>query len=139
MTALLWARNGVCLSARNADTQQVLAERVVVAASHASRAIGLLLHKELPPGEGLWIIPSRGVHTFGMRFAIDVIALDGQGRIVDLVAGMKPWRLRLPRAGCVGVLELPAGSIAASGTRLGDAVAFQIVEKAGHAERHCAA
>ena len=139
MTDLLWARSGISLSARNADTRQLLAARVGVAATHASRAIGLLLRKELPQGEGLWIVPSRGVHTFGMRFAIDVIALDGQGRVVDLVAEMKPWRVRLPRAGCVGVLELPVGSIALSGTRLGDAVAFEIAQKASYATSHCAA
>lgn len=127
MNGLLWPRQGVVFSARNGTTDAVLAERVGIAATRRARAIGLLLHTALPAGEGLWIVPSRGVHTWGMRFAIDVVALDGRGRIVDLVADMKPWRMRFPRAGCMGVLELPAGTIALSGTRLADAVVFEIV------------
>lgn len=132
MSDLLWPRNGVTFSARNGNSGCVLAKRVGVAATRRARAIGLLRHKALPEGEGLWIVPSRGVHTWGMRFAIDVVALDARGRVVDLVAGMKPWRMRLPRAGCVGVLELPSGTIARSGTRLGDEVVFEIVRDDSH-------
>jgi uncharacterized membrane protein (UPF0127 family) len=102
-----------------------LAGRVAVAATRASRAVGLLRHRELPHGEGLWIVPSRGVHTCWMRFAIDVVALDRRGRVIDLVENLKPWRMRLPRAGCIGVLELPVGSIAESGTKLGDSILFE--------------
>lgn len=130
--SLLWARNEVRFAARNADTNRLLAERVGIAASHAARAIGLLLHKELPDGEGLWIAPCRGVHTWGMRFAIDVIALDGRGRVVDLVQNLRPWRIRLPRRGSLSVLELPVGSIAHSQTRLGDCVVFEIVRSESH-------
>ena len=127
MSELRWPRNGGSFSARNGNNGCVLAERVGTAATRRARAIGLLRHNALPKGEGLWIVPSRGVHTFGMRFAIDVVALDDRGRIIDLVANMRPWRLRLPRPGCLGVLELPAGTIALSGTRLGDAVVFDLV------------
>lgn len=139
MSSLLWARKGVSFSARNTNTGRLLAERVGIAATRAARAIGLLRHKELPEGEGLWIVPSRGVHTWGMRFAIDVISLDESGRIVDLAEDLKPWRMRLPRPGCVGVLELPAGTIALSGTRLGDAIMFEIVRDDSYVTDHCAA
>ncbi|MGH9145701.1 MAG: DUF192 domain-containing protein [Vicinamibacterales bacterium] len=117
--------DGACFLALNTTRNRPLAGRVAVAATRASRAVGLLGHHELPHGEGLWIVPSRGVHTCWMRFAIDVVALDRRGRVIDLVANLKPWRMRLPRAGCVGVLELPVGSIAESGTRLGDSVRFE--------------
>ena len=127
MSEWLWPRMGAVFSARNSATCAVLAERVGIAATRRARAIGLLRHHALRAGEGLWIVPSRGVHTCGMRFTIDVVALDHRGRIIDLVANMKPWRVRLPRAGCVGVLELPSGTIAWSGTRLGDAVVFELV------------
>jgi hypothetical protein len=127
MTDLTWVRREACVAARNARTNRPLAGRVVVAASRAARAVGLLRHRELPRGEGLWIVPSRGVHTCGMQFAIDVIALDARGRVVDLVQNLKPWRVRLPRAGCLGVLELPVGSIAESETRIGDSVLFETV------------
>lgn len=129
MTDLTWAGRETCVAARNARTNRALAGRVAVAASRAARAVGLLRHQELPHGEGLWIVPSRGVHTCGMRFAIDVIALDARGRVIDLVENLKPWRLRLPRAGCLGVLELPVGSIAESETRIGDCVLFEAVSQ----------
>jgi uncharacterized protein len=107
------------LIARNLNTGAVVADRVAVADTHATRAVGLLSRDGLDPGEGLWIVPSRGVHTFWMRFAIDVIALDDQGVIIDRVTDMKPWRIRLPRRGTAGVLELRAGALDESGTRVG--------------------
>jgi uncharacterized membrane protein (UPF0127 family) len=54
-----------------------------------------------------------------MRFPIDVVALDERGIVIDSVADLKPWRIRLPRRGTAGVLELPAGSLDATGTRVG--------------------
>jgi uncharacterized membrane protein (UPF0127 family) len=109
----------MALVARNLDTGAVVADRVGVADTRATRAVGLLSRDGLEPGEGLWIVPSRGVHTCWMRFAIDVIALDERGVIIDRVVQMKPWRIRLPRRGTAGVLELPAGTLDESGTRIG--------------------
>ena len=109
----------MALIARNLDTGAVVADNVAVADTHATRAVGLLNRSGLNPGEGLWIVPSRGVHTCWMRFAIDVVALDEAGVVVDSVATLKPWRIRLPRRGTAGVLELPAGSLAATGTKVG--------------------
>lgn len=118
----------MALVARNLDTGAVVADKVIVAATRADRAVGLLAHDSLPPGEGLWIIPSRGIHTCWMRFAIDIVALDARGVVVDQVAALKPWRIRLPRRGSVGVLELPAGTLSASGTTLGHRIEFKSVE-----------
>jgi len=109
----------MALIARNLDTGAVVADRIAVADTHATRAVGLLSRDGLEPGEGLWIVPSRGVHTFWMRFAIDVIAVDDRGVIIDRVADMRPWRIRLPRRGTAGVLELRAGTLDESGTRVG--------------------
>src|SRR5918993_3983765 len=100
----------MALIAKNTNTGTVIADRVAVAATRATRRTGLLHHTSLPDGEGLWIVPSRGVHTFGMKFAIDVIALDDRGVIVDRVTHMKPWRLRLPRKGTAGALRPPPRS-----------------------------
>ena len=99
----------MALIARNVDTGSVVADLVAVADTRATRAVGLLNRTGLEPGEGLWIVPSRGVHTCWMRFAIDVVALDDQGVVIDRVANLKPWRIRLPRRGTAGVLELPVG------------------------------
>ena len=89
------------------------------AAAEASRS-------GLEPGEALWIVPSRGVHTWGMRFTIDVLALDQAGKVIDCVSNLRPWRVRLPRRGTAGVLELPAGTLAASQTSLGDQVLIEL-------------
>jgi uncharacterized membrane protein (UPF0127 family) len=112
------------LVAMNLDTGAVVADRVAVADTRATRAVGLLSRTALEPGEGLWIVPSRGVHTWGMRFAIDVVALDARGVVIDQVSRLRPWRIRLPRRGTAGVLELPSGTLDASGTVLGHRIEF---------------
>ena len=122
----------MALIARNIDTGTVVADRVAVATTHAERAVGLLSRTGLEPGEALWIVPSRGVHTWGMRFAIDLVALDACGVGIDQVSALKPWRIRLPRRGTAGVLELPSGTLTASGTAIGHRIEF---EAAGAADR----
>jgi len=109
----------MALIARNLDTGAVVADNVAVADTRATRAVGLLTRDGLNPGEALWIVPSRGVHTFWMRFTIDIVALDDSGVVVDRVPRLKPWRIRLPRRGTAGVLELPAGALDATGTQVG--------------------
>lgn len=120
------------LVARNASLNTVLAERVGVAATRAARAVGLLSRSGLEPGEALWIVPSRGVHTCGMRFPIDVVALDAEGRVIDCVSNLRPWRVRLPRRGTAGVLELAAGTLAASRTSIGDTIVLEMVGQEGN-------
>ena len=114
------------LIARNLNTGAIVASNVAVADTRATRAVGLLTRDGLNPGEALWIVPSRGVHTCWMRFTIDVVALDDQGVVVDRVARLKPWRIRLPRRGTAGVLELPAGQLEATGH----------ADRASHRARH---
>ena len=118
----------MALIARNVDTGVIVADKVAVAATHAERAVGLLARSALEPGEALWIVPSRGVHTWGMRFAIDVVALDDRGVVIDHVTALKPWRIRLPRRGTAGVLELPSGTLTSSGTALGHRIEFETAE-----------
>jgi uncharacterized membrane protein (UPF0127 family) len=113
------------LIAKNLDTGAVVADLVAVADTRATRAVGLLDRAGLEPGEGLWIVPSRGIHTLWMRFAIDIIALDDRGVVIDRVENLKPWRIRLPRRGTAGVLELPIGTLTQTGTTLGHRIAFE--------------
>jgi uncharacterized protein len=115
----------MALIARNVDTGSVVADKVGVAATRETRRVGLLKHTSLAAGEALWIVPSRGVHTWGMRFTIDIVALDEQGVVIDRVAHMKPGRIRLPRRGTAGVLELPAGTLERSGTAVGHRIEFE--------------
>lgn len=115
--------NGVVV--RNAHTGVLMAADLEIAATRKARRRGLMGRDALAPGSGLWIVPSRGVHTCGMRFAIDVVALDARGVVVDVVTDLRPWRLRLPRPGTFGVLELPAGTVMKSRTRLGHRIEFE--------------
>ena len=97
-----------------------------VADSGPKRNKGLLGRDRLSPGEGLWIVPCEAVHTFAMRFAIDLVYLDRKNRIKKLSSDVPPWRL----SACLSahsVLELPAGTIRDTKTRFGDTFEFSSV------------
>ncbi len=111
--------------AREVRTGVIVADRVKVASTRVERAVGLLRHSHLEPGEGLWITPCRGVHTWFMRFSIDVVAMDEHGVVVDAVSMLKPWRMRLPRPGEHSVLELPAGTLLSTPVQLGQTIRFE--------------
>lgn len=106
----------------NRTRQAFLATKLDVAQTHWSRLMGLMLRPKsaFVPGQGLWIKPSRGVHTFAMRFAIDVVYLDKDKRVVHLEEQLKPWRVAPVRLQAASVLELPANTLGPSGTKLGD-------------------
>ncbi len=102
-----------------------LGEHIEVAHTAVARAIGLLGHRCLEQGSGLLIDPSSGIHTFGMRFAIDVIALDRDLRVRGLWQNLPAFRMAGLHWRTRCVLELPAGSIRASGTAIGDQLAVR--------------
>ena len=77
---------------------------------------------------GLLLSPARGIHTLGMRFAVDVVFLSRQMRVLGLASRVQPWRLVLAPRGTGRVLELAAGQIAATGLQAG---MFIIVESNG--------
>jgi uncharacterized membrane protein (UPF0127 family) len=108
------------LTVHNQTRGTMVGERVRRSRHVLHRLLGLLPRASLSPGEGLWLIPCRLIHTVGMRFRIDVIYLDRELRVVGLQAGLRPFRLGQALAGTHSVLELGAGTIAASGTRPGD-------------------
>jgi uncharacterized membrane protein (UPF0127 family) len=110
------------LVARDVKTGAIVADRVTVASRRFDRAVGLLAHSHLETGEGLWITPCHGVHTWFMRFTIDVIAMNADGVIVDTVCMLKPWRMRLPKPGAYSVLELRAGTLLLSPLEVGDRI-----------------
>jgi uncharacterized protein len=82
--------------------------------------IGLLRKRGLNAGEGLWIKPSSGVHTVGMKFTIDVIGLDKNLRVVKLWPQLVPFRVTSVSLKLRSVIELGAGQIAECGVQLGD-------------------
>jgi len=101
-----------------------LAENVRVARTHWTRLRGLIGTQKsaFQPGQALWIVPCRGVHTLAMHYPLDVIYLDRSGYVVDLQAGVKPWRFAPVHLKAASVLELPSGVIQRSGTAIGDQI-----------------
>jgi len=104
----------------------MLATSLEVAGDSAKRNKGLLGRESLLPGEGLWILPCEAVHTFWMRFSIDLVYLDRKKHIRKLVSDVPPWRM----SGCLtaySVVELPAGTIHNTLTQIGDVLEFTTV------------
>ncbi len=98
-----------------------------MANTSATRRKGLLKHTGLEPGEGLWIAPCEGVHTFGMKFTIDVVFLNKNKKVVKTSPNMVKRRIAFSfRA--YSVLELPAGTLALTGTVAGDQLEFEKYE-----------
>jgi uncharacterized protein len=98
----------------------VIGDRVTVADTSMTRLFGLLPKSGLNAGEGLWIRPSSGVHTFFMRFTIDVIGLDKEMRVIKLWSDLSPFRITSVSMKLRSVVELPAGKIRECKVELGD-------------------
>jgi uncharacterized membrane protein (UPF0127 family) len=99
---------------------------IAVADTPLARMKGLLGRRSLEPGEGLLLQPAGSVHTAFMRFAIDVVFLDRDLRVLRVAPSVAPWRLVAQR-GAKAVLELPAGT--AERTRLEPGVVLQLGER----------
>jgi len=97
----------------------VVCQPCVVAETFAARLRGLLGRRSLPAREGMLIRRESSVHTFFMRFAIDVVFLDADERVLRIDANVGPWRLKACR-GARSVLELAAG--ASAGLFVGDRI-----------------
>ena len=109
----------VKLRVRNANKGTELADRALIADTSATRRTGLLKHTGLAPGEGLWIVPCEGVHTFAMKFPIDVVFLSKKRKVLKIRPDMGKRRIALSLM-AHSVLELPAGMLAKTGTAVGD-------------------
>ena len=104
----------------------MLATRADVADTSAKRRTGLLKHHRLESGEGLWIIPCESVHTFFMKFAIDLVYLDKNKKVRKVRHAVPPWRA----SACFSansILELPAGTAKETGTQPGDQLSIEPV------------
>ncbi len=84
------------------------------------RLRGLLGKRHMSSDEGLWVIPSQGVHTVGMLFPIDAIYLDEKHRVIEVVEGLSPFSIGPLRRTAASVIELPPRSVQSSHTQKGD-------------------
>lgn len=109
---------------RNVTRDVQLADRANIADSSETRRTGLLKHTGLESGEGLWIAPCEAVHTFFMKFPIDVVFLDKKKQVVKVRHDMGAWRISGSLSART-VLELPAGTCKRTGTVKGDQLEFE--------------
>lgn len=115
-------------AARNETRGTILASDLEIADSLWARFMGLMGRRTLPAGHGLWLTGTNGIHMFFMRFPIDAVflgkaAADGSRLVLSVHPALRAWIGLVPLVrGAAGVLELPIGSIGASGTVTGDSV-----------------
>jgi uncharacterized protein len=119
------------MRAFNMTKESWLAMELKLADTFLARFRGLLGRASLAPTEGLWIAPCDSIHTLGMRFPIDVVFLNRCGRVVKILERLRSGRLVFPVATAASVLELAAGTIARTGTAVGDLISITEVELAG--------
>src|ERR1700737_110734 len=106
----------------NKTREAFVATEATVADSYVLRLVGLLgkTRRWAQLGRGLWIVPSRGVHTIGMLFPIDLIFLSKEKEVVYVEEHVPPFRISKVSLKATSVLELPPHTIYRSGTQIGD-------------------
>lgn len=122
----------------NKSRESILGGRIELADSYLARARGFMGRPEPEPGEGLMMKPCRAVHMYGMTFPLDVVFLDRKGCVVALYPELPPgertrWHWRAAYA-----LEVPVGTIEASGTRDGDRIVWMPADGADVQDTHLA-
>jgi uncharacterized protein len=109
---------------QNTTRGTLIGNAIDSAETSAARRTGLLRHTGLEEGAGLWIVPCESVHTFFMKFPIDLVYLDRRHRVRSVVRGLVPWRLSM----CLtahSILELPTGTIDRTNTQKGDQLVLE--------------
>lgn len=109
----------------NKTSSAVLAEDVVVADTPFKRMKGLLWRKEFSKGQALILEPCNSIHTFFMRFAIDVLFVDKDNRVVKVVSNIRPFRLSGIYFNAAFAIELPNGTILSTSTKENDTLLLE--------------
>jgi uncharacterized membrane protein (UPF0127 family) len=110
----------------NERTGEVVAQQLLAAFDSKTRRTGLLKHGSLPPGAAMIIAPTNAIHTFWMKFAIDVLFVAKDGVVVKTRSALPPWRMSAAwRAHAV--IELSAGALGRSPVRAGDRLSVALV------------
>jgi uncharacterized membrane protein (UPF0127 family) len=112
------SRKGYCVF--NKTRESFLSLSVTAADTHLARLKGLLGRLRLKSDEGIWVIPSQGVHTIGVFVPIDLIYLDSDKQVLHTIESFGSFRIGPIRRHCASVLELPARTIYSSQTQVGD-------------------
>jgi len=104
----------------NKTRESFISLSVAAADTHLARLKGLVGRLRLKSDDGIWVVPSQGVHTIGVLFAIDLIYLDADHRVVHTIESFGTFRIGPIRRNCASVLELPTRTIYSSQTHVGD-------------------
>ncbi len=117
------------LRIENTTRQTVVCERARRADTFLSRLRGLMFRRSLAPDDGLLLVPDWSIHTFFMRFPIDVLFLDEIWRVLSVHPTVPPWRVGPVHRGAYAVLELPPGTIERTHTAVGDTLAVHDIAR----------
>jgi uncharacterized protein len=112
------------LRATNSTRGTLVGNHIRVAETGLTRIVGLLGERKLVTGDGLLIVPSQGVHTWGMQFPIDIAVLDDEWKVIAIRRDMRPFRLTRMFWKAAAVLELPSGVLDSTSTSVGDTIEF---------------
>lgn len=104
----------------NKTRESFLSLSVIAADTHLRRLRGLVGRLRLKSDEGIWVVPSQGIHTIGVLFSIDLVYLDAQHRVIALTESFGTFRIGPIRRNCASVLELPTRTIYSSQTAVND-------------------
>ncbi|MEX1029876.1 MAG: DUF192 domain-containing protein [Paenibacillaceae bacterium] len=110
----------------NKETGKVLANDVCMARTFWSRFRGLMFTSVFRPGTALHIQPCRSIHTFFMRYPIDVLYLDSNLKVIAVEENVKPGKFGRIHRKASSVVELPIGVVSETETEIGQEVQFQI-------------
>jgi uncharacterized membrane protein (UPF0127 family) len=109
----------------NERNGSIVADHLLPAFDSQTRRTGLLAHQSLPAGTAMIIAPTNAIHTFFMKFAIDVLFVAKDGQIVKMREGLRPWRMAAARRG-YGVIEMAVGAIKRCNLVPGDRLAIEV-------------
>jgi uncharacterized protein len=112
----------------------VLGTRVRLADTLPARVRGYLFRPQPPMGDGILLTPCKAVHMFGVRFPLDVVFISEDGRVVATYRNLTPWRRSRVHGSALYALEVPAGTIQATDTAVGDVLFWASVDGAAAAE-----
>ncbi|WP_231514898.1 DUF192 domain-containing protein [Oceanobacillus salinisoli] len=107
------------------NTDTIIAVNVKEAYSFFSRFKGLMLKKSMPENSGLHIMPCSSIHTFFMKFSIDILYLNQNNEIVGMEEGLDPGKIGKRIDNTKSVIELPAGTIKRTSVAVGQKIALQ--------------
>lgn len=103
--------------------------RVKRADTYLKRLKGLMFDHDIDEGLGLMIVPCQSIHTFFMRFDLDVVVVDRNDRVIACYKGLKPGKITPILKNAYGFIEFKAGTFANHQFQIGETLTFEVIKK----------